>query len=556
MRAADLSHTQLLDLQPSKGLIRFAGERALLLDAAALGLVRKYLVENIGTAAARAVVSHFGYALGRRLAETIQAAFPAETEEARLSIGLRMHALAGLFYVEPELTDPLAKEGIVVLGSVEAEQQITHLGQAEAPSCWMIGGLLSGYLSGQVERIAVEDRCVSMGHATCQFIVKRREEWAPSELPELSGFESIPFEKVVDESLQVAARALQATERELKERRRALTSLSPDLEEPTGITARSAPMGELVELVRRIAKVDATVLITGESGTGKERIARLIHDESTRAGGPFVAVNCAAITETLLESELFGHARGAFTGASHDRAGLFEAANGGTLLLDEVGEISAGMQVKLLRVLQEREVRRVGENKSRPINVRVLSATNRDLVHGVAGGAFRQDLYYRLKVVEAHVPSLRDRTADILPLASALLGAAARRMKRDVSGFSPTAIELLLHYGWPGNVRELENAMERAAALAKGSMVEERDLPEELRAIITVPPLDPNVRALAGIRPLAEIEKDYIVAALARNGGNQTHTAQQLKIGSATLYRKLRSYGMTSPRVPAGERKN
>jgi transcriptional regulator with PAS, ATPase and Fis domain len=315
-------------------------------------------------------------------------------------------------------------------------------------------------------------------------------------------------------------------------------------------------MGELVELVRRIAKVDATVLITGESGTGKERIARLIHDESTRAGGPFVAVNCAAITETLLESELFGHARGAFTGASHDRAGLFEAANGGTLLLDEVGEIPAGMQVKLLRVLQEREVRRVGENKSRPINVRVLSATNRDLVHGVAGGAFRQDLYYRLKVVEAHVPSLRDRTADILPLASALLGAAARRMKRDVSGFSPTAIELLLHYGWPGNVRELENAMERAAALAKGSMVEERDLPEELRAIITVPPLDPNVRALAGIRPLAEIEKDYIVAALARNGGNQTHTAQQLKIGSATLYRKLRSYGMTSPRVPAGERKN
>jgi two-component system response regulator HydG len=180
-------------------------------------------------------------------------------------------------------------------------------------------------------------------------------------------------------------------------------------------------MRQLVDLARRVAKVDSTVLITGESGSGKERIARLVHEESTRAAGPFIAVNCGAITETLLESELFGHARGAFTGATSDRPGLFEAANGGTLLLDEVGEVSPGMQVKLLRALQEREIRRVGENKSRRVDVRVVAATNRDLAHGVAGGTFRQDLYYRLKVVELHVPPLRERRDDILPLARVLL---------------------------------------------------------------------------------------------------------------------------------------
>ena len=246
-------------------------------------------------------------------------------------------------------------------------------------------------------------------------------------------------------------------------------------------------MRQLVDLARRVAKVDSTVLITGESGSGKERIARLVHEESTRAAGPFIAVNCGAITETLLESELFGHARGAFTGATQDRPGLFEAANGGTLLLDEVGEVSPGMQVKLLRALQEREIRRVGENKSRRVDVRVVAATNRDLAHGVAGGAFRQDLYYRLKVVELHVPPLRERRDDILPLARVLLADAALRMKRKIAGLAPGAADQLLRYEWPGNVRELENAMERAVALARGSRVELEDLPEEVRQAFPKP---------------------------------------------------------------------
>jgi transcriptional regulator with PAS, ATPase and Fis domain len=296
-------------------------------------------------------------------------------------------------------------------------------------------------------------------------------------------------------------------------------------------------MKNVLELARRVAKVDATVLITGESGVGKERIARLVHDYSTRAAGPFIAVNCGAITETLLESELFGHKRGAFTGAESDRPGLFEAANHGTLLLDEIGEISPGMQVKLLRALQEREIRRVGENKNRPVNVRILAATNRNLHDRIADGDFRQDLYYRLKVVELHVPPLRERRDDILPLARVLLADAADRMGRKISGLVPHAVDQLLRYEWPGNVRELENAMERAVALARGSRVDLEDLPEEIRQAFPKPIANQGM-----VKSLSEVEKEYILAVLKLNDGNRTRTAEQLRIGTATLYRKLKKY--------------
>ena len=347
-------------------------------------------------------------------------------------------------------------------------------------------------------------------------------------------------QQLLERALEQAKADAETKERELQ---RALARAGRDGDEPAGLVAKSPAMRQLVDLARRVAKVDSTVLITGESGSGKERVARLVHDESTRAEGPFIAVNCGAITETLLESELFGHARGAFTGATQDRPGLFEAAHHGTLLLDEVGEISAGMQVKLLRALQEREVRRVGENKSRKIDVRILAATNRDLAHGVAGGSFRQDLYYRLKVVELRVPSLRERAADVLPLARMLLAEAARRMKREISGLTPEVADQLLRFAWPGNVRELENAMERAAALARGKLVDLEDLPEDVRGS-TVIPVAVAVAAARVVRPLEEMEKELILKALELNGGNQTRTAAQLQIGSATLYRKLKSYGM------------
>jgi two-component system, NtrC family, response regulator HydG len=546
MRADELDHQELLELDPEGGLIRFAGQRALLLDAVAMGLLRKYLVENFGLTAARTVLTQFGFAHGWRMAEAMQAEFKWDSDDDWCRAGTRIHALEGLFRVEAGCQEPLSKEGITLVSSYEAEQHLLHFGRSHEPACWTISGLTSGYISrssGQ-EIYVLEDRCLGKGDAACHLLGRTRAEWGDERAEELRFFEANRLKESLDVSLHRVTETLKAAERKLRERRRALVRVAPDVDEPLGIIAKSPTMRTIVDLARRVAKVDSTVLITGESGSGKERIARLVHDESTRAAGPFIAVNCGAITETLLESELFGHARGAFTGAVQDRPGLFEAANSGTLLLDEVGEVSPGMQVKLLRALQEREIRRVGENKSRRIDVRVVAATNRDLAQRVASGGFREDLYYRLKVVELHVPPLRDRRDDILPLARVLLADAALRMKRKIAALAPDAADQLLRYPWPGNVRELENTMERAVALARGSRVELEDLPEEVRQAVATP-----VTTLGTVRPLDEIEKEYILAALSINLGNQTHTAAQLRIGSATLYRKLKSYGMLGAKI-------
>ncbi len=541
MRPDDLDHKELLELDPEGGVVRFAGRRALLLDAVAMGLLRKYLVENFGLTAARTVLTQFGFAHGWRMAEAMQAEFSWETDEEWQRAGTRIHALEGLFRVEPGGAGPLSRQGVMVVASYEAEQHLLHFGRSDEPVCWTICGLTSGYLSRSCGReiYVLEDRCAGKGDAACHLLGRTREQWGDERAEELRFFAPQRLAECLDVSLQRVIETLKAAERKLHERRRALVRVARDVDEPLGIVAKSARMRDVVDLARRVAKVDSTVLITGESGSGKERIGRLVHEESTRAAGAFIAVNCGAITETLLESELFGHARGAFTGATQDRPGLFEAANGGTLLLDEVGEVSPGMQVKLLRVLQEREVRRVGENRSRSVDVRVVAATNRDLAHGVAGGAFRQDLYYRLKVVELHVPPLRERRDDVLPLARVLLADAALRMKRKIAGLAPAAADQLLRYEWPGNVRELENAMERAVALARGTRVDLEDLPEEIRQAFPTP-----VATSGRVRPLEEVEKEYILAALELNGGNQTRTAEQLRIGSATLYRRLKSYGL------------
>ncbi|MDQ3034103.1 MAG: sigma-54-dependent Fis family transcriptional regulator [Myxococcota bacterium] len=550
MRADELDLQELLELDPEGGVIRFAGQRVLLLDAVAMGLLRKYLVENFGLTAARTVLTRFGFAHGWRMAEVMQGQLQWDTEDDWRSAGTRIHALQGLFRLERSNQGLLAPEGITLLASYEAEQHLLHYGRSDAAVCWTICGFTSGYVSRSQgrETFVLEDRCMGRGDAACHVSARTREEWGEAHADDLRFFEPSRLDESLDASLKRVTATLKAAERKLRDRRRALIRVAPDVPEPLGIISKSVPMRHVVDLACRVAKVDSTVLITGESGSGKERIARLVHDESKRASGPFIAVNCGAITETLLESELFGHARGAFTGAAQDRPGLFEAANHGTLLLDEIGEVSPGMQVKLLRTLQEREVRRVGENKSRPVDVRVLAATNRDLAHGVAGGQFRQDLYYRLKVVELHVPPLRERRDDVLPLARVLLAEAALRMKRKLTGLAPETADQLLRYGWPGNVRELANAMERAVALARGSRVELEDLAEEIRQAFPTP-----IATSGAVRPLEEVEKEYILAALQLNGGNQTHTAAQLKIGSATLYRKLKSYGMLGHKRAAAD---
>ncbi|MBK9515948.1 MAG: sigma-54-dependent Fis family transcriptional regulator [Anaeromyxobacter sp.] len=530
MRLDDLDLSDLLELGPAPGSIRFGGQRALLLDAVALGLLRTELITSHGYAAARGLLSRFGYAHGWRTAESMHGALPWVEERDWRRAGGRLHTLQGLVRVErvPDYPGSHPFAEAIWHDSYEAEQHLLHLGPSREPVCWTLTAFAAGYMSRANGREVVvwETACVGRGDRACRIEGCFKEEWTGG---------PVPYDKgTLDASLERLAATLLADERRLAEQRRLVVPAEPGGDEDDEV-ARSEPMRRALDLARRVARVDSTVLITGESGVGKERIAALVHRRSARAAGPFVPVDCGAVTETLLESELFGHARGAFTGATGDRVGLFEAAAGGTLFLDEVGETSLGMQAKLLRAIQELEVRRVGESVSRTVDVRVVAATNRDLGAEVEAGRFRKDLYYRLKVVEVRVPPLRERPEDVLPLARALLGAIARRMGRRLGGLTPAACELLQRHPWPGNVRELENALERAAAMASGSRVDVGDLPDELRR--------PDAPARpAASRRLEEVEREAILAALAAHGGNQARTAATLGIGTATLYRKLKAY--------------
>jgi two-component system response regulator HydG len=536
MKIDDLDLRELAELPPKGGVLRFSGERVILMDTVALGILRKELIDTVGMTAARGVLTRFGYAHGWRTAQAMRGQFPWENEREWKIAGGRLHTLQGMVRVEPVVHKPGEPEPFAEAlwhESYEAEQHLLQLGRADEPVCWTLIGFASGYLSycNGKEIICREERCVGKGDATCHMVGKPREEWAGAVDEEATYF----HKQCLDAGLAKLTDALKQAEQKLRAKKKQLAEHA-DVDEPAGLVARSEPMQKVLELARRVAHVDSTVLITGESGVGKERVARYIHDESSRATRPFVAINCAAVTETLLESELFGHIKGAFTGATTDRSGLFEAAHGGTLLLDEVGEVPQAMQAKLLRVLQEREVRRVGENKSRAIDVRVLAATNRDLLAAVESGQFRKDLYYRLRVVELKIPPLHERRADILPLARLFLQQAIERSRRKMCGISPAAADQLVRYDWPGNVRELENAMERAVALSVGTQIAPEDLPEEVRVAL------PTVYTPGRVRTLEDVERDYILAALNANGGNRTKTAQQLHIGLATLHRKIKEY--------------
>jgi len=302
------------------------------------------------------------------------------------------------------------------------------------------------------------------------------------------------------------------------------------------IIAGDLKMQAALDLARSVATADATVLLTGETGTGKELLARAIHHWSPRADQAFVAVNCAALAESLLESELFGHEKGAFTGAVAQRRGRFELAHGGSLFLDEVGEMSPALQAKVLRVLQERTLERVGGTRTVTVDVRVIAATNRDLQSMVAAKAFRDDLYYRLSVFPIVLPPLRERPADIQPLADHVLSQVARRLGRRIVGFTDDAIQLLQMYGWPGNIRELQNVIERAAILCR----EDRIRATHLNLTLSAAP------AAVGPKTLNEAEREAILGALDAPGGNRRQAAEQLGIGLRTLYARLREYGMTT----------
>ena len=306
--------------------------------------------------------------------------------------------------------------------------------------------------------------------------------------------------------------------------------------EKDGIIAKSAAMQEILGVVARVAPTPVSVLITGPSGSGKELIARALHSRSDRASGPFVAVNCAAIPAELLEAELFGVKKGAYTDARADRQGLFREAHGGTIFLDEIGDLPLAMQPKLLRVLQEREVRPLGGTSSTPVDTRVVAATKHDLRQSVKEGTFREDLFYRLAVVEIGIPALRERPDDILPIAELALQRACARAKRPLKTLSGAAVRRIMEHSWPGNVRELENAMERAVALSQSDVI----VPEDLPATLTAPPTQDFLRhALDRGWTLDELSRAYLARTLERTGGNKKQAATILGIDRRTIQRWL-----------------
>lgn len=300
------------------------------------------------------------------------------------------------------------------------------------------------------------------------------------------------------------------------------------------IITKSPKMQRLIELIKIVGKSNATVLITGESGTGKELVARAIQSQSSRHNKPFITISCAALPESLLESELFGHEKGSFTGAYTQKKGKFEFANGGTIFLDEIGEMSANIQVHLLRVLEEKEFTRVGGNEPIRVDVRVISATNKDLRKAIEKQEFREDLYYRLNVVNIELPPLRERKEDVPLLAEHFLNKFAADNRKEVTGFSPDAMEFLLGYDWPGNVRELENAIERAVILAKDSIITVADLPQENLSLVRLASTGKNLK---------EVEKNHVLNVLRKAGGNYSEAARILGISRMTLYNKAKEYG-------------
>ena len=485
--------TEVLDFRTDQGIIRLHDQRLVLLSAVAMGLLRKELIDTLGIPSARRLFLRFGYADGYHDAVSLRRRWRWSDPLEGLRAGAELQRLEGIvrdesIRVEHDVDSGRFVQELVWHDSYVAEHHLHHYGRSTEPVCWSLVGYASGYASAclGLEIYFRETECLATGAGHCTVIGKDAASWK-DEIEALRGdFHCTALGGEVERLREVVQRRVQALERRerrVAERERALDGLPErvaQLAASKQFVAGSPVMLDVLELAARVAPLDTTVLVDGESGTGKEFIVRMIHAESPRAAEPFVSVNCAALTETLLESELFGHVRGAFTGAIRDKAGLFEVAGSGTLFLDEIGDVAPSVQAKLLRALQEREIRRVGAERAIKVNARIVAATNRDLLAAVAAGTFREDLYYRLAVFVITVPPLRARRGDIPQLVDRFVRRAAARLGKNVTAVAPEAMSSLIEYPWPGNVRELEHAIERAVILARSTSIGSIDLPDAL----------------------------------------------------------------------------
>ncbi|HAT29609.1 MAG TPA: sigma-54-dependent Fis family transcriptional regulator [Janthinobacterium sp.] len=467
--------TQSLHFSPGDGRIWLNGQRMQLIHTASLGELRRELIDSLGIESARGVLTRVGYSAGMRDAQLIRARWPGADPLTLFAAGPRIHSLEGAVKVEP-----VHFEFDVELGtyhgeflwqhSSEDEGHSAHYGIGSEPACWMQTGYAIGYTSALVGRLILyrETECLSMGHQQCRLVGKPADEW-PDADEELSYLNAEAF---------VGAEAYGS-----RPTSKNTAVLFPAVAAPEGqakqMVGVSSAFNAACHMLRRVAPTEATVLFTGESGVGKELFAAMLHQVSKRKDQPFVAVNCAAIPETLIESELFGVERGAYTGAVEARAGRFERAAGGTLFLDEIATLSLVAQGKLLRVLQEGELERVGGTRCIKLSVRVVAATNVNLREEIRAGRFREDLFFRLNVFPIHLPPLRDRRDDIPLLMSYFLRYYAQKHERRVTGFTARAADAMLNYAFPGNIRELQNLVER------GTIYAEEDGPIDLPHLFT-----------------------------------------------------------------------
>jgi DNA-binding NtrC family response regulator len=438
-------------------------------------------------------------------------------DEKNIREGLREALMLDGYEVIPAAD---GKEALEALGRGEVDLVVTDLKMPRVS-----GEELLRKVSGEYPTVPV---IILTGHGTIESAVQAMHDGA---------YDFLTKPVNLDRLSLLVKRAL--GNRELALQNRALQEELERRSQFSNIIGRSAEMRQVFELVRQVAPARTSVLITGESGVGKEMIAEALHYSSPRKDKPFIKLHCAALTETLLESELFGHEKGAFTGAIARKRGRFELAHMGTLFLDEIGEINPTVQIKLLRVLEEKRFERVGGEETVEVDVRLIAATNRDLPAAIAKGSFREDLFYRLNVVNIHIPPLRDRKDDIPLLMAAFLREFSQENGRPIEGIEPKARRALVNYSWPGNVRQLRNSIESAVVLCKGNVITLEDLPPGIRGEQG----GEAVRLAVGAT-LAEAEKELIRSTLAREGGNKSRAAEVLGIGRKTLHRKLQEYGI------------
>lgn len=573
MRPEDLKLFELIRADEEAGTLYLKNRRVLLVDADALGVLRKELITSLGAGDARRILSRFGYAHGYRTALTVRQWFSEDGREDLWRLGMKLRSLDGSVSVRPLRLEVDMKRGLFEaeaewLNSYEAEQHLSHLGTSPVPVCWTLVGYASGYASAVLGRevFFVEKECVGRGDARClaygstdiepgseaarlarEHSLLSDEEFAArikratGERAELQGF----LEELEKRSLELAKE--QERVRELESQ---VVYLQESLNETYNVrelVGVSPGFKRVMRDVAQVAQSDSTVLLTGETGTGKELIARAIHAESGRRQRALVTVNCAALPAGLVESELFGHEKGAFTGAVQRRLGRFEVANGATIFLDEVGEIPLDVQAKFLRVLQEGEFERVGGTQTIKVDVRVIAATNQPLDRLVAEGKFRADLFYRLNVFPITVPPLRERREDIRLLTNYFAQKYRARFRKKISSVEQQSLERLMNYRWPGNVRELEHVIERAVLLAEGEVLT-INLPfDDESAERASTPSASTPRAQTKLVSLEEMERQYIQEVLRQTDGmigGKGGAAEILDLPASTLRSRMKKLGL------------